>query len=94
MPERVRLSRAAGWRLPAGAASVAYPTKWANPYRPSRRSPPDNAAAVARYRTYLAARPDLAASARLELVGRDLGCWCPADLPCHADVLLELAAQA
>lgn len=26
-----------------------------------------------------------------ELAGRDLCCWCPADEPCHADVLLELA---
>ncbi len=24
-----------------------------------------------------------------DLVGRDLACWCPADRPCHADVLLE-----
>jgi hypothetical protein len=26
-----------------------------------------------------------------ELRGRDLVCWCPIGLPCHADVLLELA---
>lgn len=26
-----------------------------------------------------------------ELRGHDLGCWCPLDQPCHADVLLELA---
>ena len=26
-----------------------------------------------------------------ELRGKDLMCWCPLDLPCHADVLLELA---
>ncbi len=26
-----------------------------------------------------------------ELRGHDLCCWCPADQPCHADVLLELA---
>lgn len=25
------------------------------------------------------------------LAGRDLACWCPLSLPCHADVLLELA---
>lgn len=25
------------------------------------------------------------------LGGRDLACWCPLDLPCHADVLLEIA---
>ena len=27
------------------------------------------------------------------LRGRDLACWCPLDQPCHADVLLELAAK-
>ena len=32
-------------------------------------------------------RPDLAA-----LRGHDLVCWCPLDQPCHADVLLKLAA--
>jgi hypothetical protein len=25
------------------------------------------------------------------LCGHDLGCWCPLDQPCHADVLLEIA---
>ncbi|MQY14982.1 hypothetical protein SRB5_51590 [Streptomyces sp. RB5] len=28
---------------------------------------------------------------RAALHGRDLMCWCPADQPCHADLLLELA---
>ena len=28
---------------------------------------------------------------RASLAGRDLGCWCPLDEPCHADVLLEIA---
>lgn len=27
-----------------------------------------------------------------EIRGLDLACWCPLDAPCHADVLLELAA--
>ncbi|MEU9849319.1 DUF4326 domain-containing protein [Streptomyces sp. NPDC047985] len=26
-----------------------------------------------------------------KLHGRDLMCWCPVGMPCHADVLLELA---
>lgn len=26
-----------------------------------------------------------------KLHGKNLGCWCPLDQPCHADVLLELA---
>lgn len=25
--------------------------------------------------------------------GKNLGCWCPLNAPCHADVLLEAAAQ-
>ncbi|NKQ57127.1 DUF4326 domain-containing protein [Amycolatopsis sp. K13G38] len=25
------------------------------------------------------------------LAGHDLACWCPADQPCHADILLALA---
>lgn len=29
--------------------------------------------------------------ARHELRGRDLACWCPLDVECHADVLLEIA---
>ena len=29
--------------------------------------------------------------ARRDLRGHDLACWCPLDVPCHADVLLELA---
>jgi hypothetical protein len=28
---------------------------------------------------------------RQELKGKNLVCWCPADKPCHGDVLLELA---
>lgn len=30
-------------------------------------------------------------AAREELAGKDLACWCPLNLPCHADVLLEIA---
>lgn len=29
---------------------------------------------------------------RGDLRGRDLACWCPLSSPCHADVLLRLAA--
>lgn len=29
---------------------------------------------------------------RAELAGHDLACWCPLYEPCHADVLLEIAA--
>lgn len=29
---------------------------------------------------------------RHRLIGVDLACWCPTGQPCHADVLIELAA--
>lgn len=32
-PFRIQLSRAPGWRLPAGAVNVARPTIYGNPYR-------------------------------------------------------------
>lgn len=32
MTERIQLQRKRGWRLPAGAVSVARPTKWGNPF--------------------------------------------------------------
>ena len=49
--------------------------------------------AVRLFRDWLT-HPDQAAvldQVRRELVGLDLACWCPLDMPCHADVLLEMA---
>lgn len=96
-PRRLQLSRSPGWRLPPNAVSVAAPTKWANPFRPARRTPEANEAAVERFREYLAANPALIDAARVELAGKDLACWCPLvgapqkQMPCHADVLLHIA---
>lgn len=93
-PHRIQLSRRPGWRLPMGAVSVAAPTKWANPFRPARRTPDANGAAVERFREYLANNPDLVRLAQTELVGKHLGCWCSLTLPCHADVWLAIANPA
>lgn len=50
------------------------------------------------YRRYITeVRPDLAAAAKVELAGRNLVCWCPlydengGRIPCHADILLQIA---
>ena len=68
-----------GWQLAASPL--------ANPFRPG----PDGSreAITARYREYLLGRPELLAQIP-ELRGKRLGCWC-APLPCHADVIAELA---
>jgi Domain of unknown function (DUF4326) len=68
-----------GWRLAASPLAC--------PYRPG----PDGTRAdvIATYREHLLGRPDLLELAEY-LRGRRLGCWC-APLPCHADVIAELA---
>jgi hypothetical protein len=99
-PGRVQLSRSRGWRKPPGAVVVARPARWGNPHPAGRACPVpgcgavvhDRAAAVEGYRVWLRSRPDLVAAVRRELAGRDLACWCPQAEPCHADVLLAVAA--
>jgi hypothetical protein len=49
--------------------------------------------AVDAYKHHLDTHPDLVEAARTELAGRDLMCWCPSDLPCHADALIELCNE-
>jgi hypothetical protein len=91
-PDRIQLRRTAGWRKPPDAVVVTRPhSRFANPYRIGHEAR-DAAEAVAMFRLYLLARPDLVAAARRELRGRTLACWCRPDDPCHADVLLDLIA--
>ena len=101
MPKRLQRSRAKGWRMPVDAVYVGRPTKWGNPFRIAL--PADRAAAVEKYRRWLAGEsglgPPAAEGRRIAesvgaLRGKDLVCWCPLDQPCHADVLIELANGA
>ena len=74
--------------LPPGAVYVGRPSKWGNPYHIGRDG--DRAEVIARYRAYL---DSMMAQGQLdprELQGLDLACHC-APLPCHADILLEIA---
>ncbi|MFB9909689.1 DUF4326 domain-containing protein [Allokutzneria oryzae] len=68
-----------GWKL-AGSPL-------ANPFRPGRDGTREEV--MARYREWLLERPELLALLP-GLRGRRLGCWC-VPLPCHAQVLAELA---
>lgn len=62
---------------------------WANPYKIGLHG--NRREVIDKYRAWLTtSRPDL--MARLpELRGKALGCWCRPLLPCHGDVLAELA---
>jgi len=87
--------------MPEGGCSVARHTRWGNPYKadPARRRDPEHATElVAAYRAWVLdpnrTEGPTIVEIRRELGGRDLGCWCPPNLPCHADVLLEVANHA
>lgn len=91
--------------MPEGAVYVGRPSGWGNPFRPgdvyrftdAEGKPVVGVAGSSKgfcahlFRRYLTARTDMHDQIRAELGGRDLACWCPLDLPCHADVLLEIA---
>ncbi|GAQ52103.1 DUF4326 domain-containing protein [Streptomyces acidiscabies] len=86
-----------GWAASWTAGSFGQDQPW-HPTAERRfiTAPTETAArrtAVDLYRAYIDAWPELSASARLSLRGRDLMCWCPLGEPCHADVLLELANE-
>ena len=62
-------------------------SKWHNPFIEPRDG--TRVEVIAKHRAWLCDQPVLMA-ALPDLRGRDLYCWC-APLPCHGDVLLELA---
>jgi Domain of unknown function (DUF4326) len=92
-PIRVQYSRARGWREPAGTVPVSGDTRWRNPFLVGEDGTSNRERAVAEFRAALeAGRLDVTvADVRHQLKGQNLGCWCPLDRPCHADVLLEVA---
>lgn len=100
MPERVQLSRAAGWRMPPNTVKVDRSTRWGNPYRLHGDGyPMTPEVAVGMFAALLnrgegwVMRDRLTdlADVRRDLAGKNLACWCPLGQPCHADVLLLLA---
>lgn len=68
---------------------IGRPSKWGNPFVMPRDG--NRSEVIEKYRQYLTSRPDLLADIH-ELKGRRLGCYCY-PLPCHGDVLAELADQ-
>ena len=103
-PQRIRLSRAKGFRLPEGTVNVARPGKWGNLFVVGQHGTRVQCAA----KFYQLARGMITFSERIdvdvqmtmyrrirrhldELRGRDIACWCDLGGPCHGDVYLMLA---
>lgn len=77
---------------PSNGRRVTRPSRWGNPFRVGIEAA-DAAEAVAMFRDHLHRHPELVEKAGRELAGFDLGCTCPLDQPCHADVWLEVLAS-
>lgn len=72
---------------PLGAIYVGRPSKWGNPFIIGQDG--TRKQVIDKYRHYVLQSEELMDSID-ELKGKDLVCYC-APLPCHADVLMELA---
>jgi hypothetical protein len=87
-PHRFRIANQRDPNPPNGKR-VSRPYQWGNPFRVGIEAA-TAAEAVAMFREHLQQHPALVEKAQRELRGFDLGCYCPLDQPCHADVWLEL----
>ena len=79
--------------IPPSAVYVGRPSKWGNPYRIGQKvngSPISREEAVGFYEGWINNQITAGLLSVEELRNKDLVCWC-APLPCHADILLELA---
>lgn len=108
-PKRVRWTRFMG-RPPAYMKIVYRPTRWGNPYKIGSTAwrpradgtwdkgpnldPLTREHAIACFRWSVQNDPHEVAEIRRELAGYDLACSCKLDVPCHGDVLLEIANSA
>lgn len=63
---------------------IGRPSKWGNPFTIGKDGTRDEV--IGRYKTWV----ETQTLPYEELRGKVLGCWC-APLPCHGDILMELA---
>jgi len=86
MPNRIQRKRNKGWRMPEGAVYVGRPSEWGNPYNTGNRDVDAEA-----YSVLIHSSRWIIERIKQQLRGKDLACWCPLGMPCHADILLEVA---
>ena len=99
-PTRVQRKRTKGWRMPPNTVYVGRPTKWGNPFRAGYENPmlpgrlvADKRHAWRLFQAHAPLSPKLVLSAKAELRGKNLACYCPLGEPCHVDVLLDIANE-
>jgi hypothetical protein len=89
--KRIQRQRKKGWRLPPNTVYVGRPSKWGNPFRIGVDG--TRAEVIEKYRKWLIEKLKADPTFLDPLKGKDLACWCPLTLPCHADVILETLSK-
>jgi hypothetical protein len=96
-PKRIQRKRSKGWRMPQGAIYVGRPSRWGNPFKAIGGVTKATCVEQFRRRMFSSNQAAERESIVKTFRGKTLACWCPlvdADgipVPCHADVLLEIA---
>lgn len=69
---------------------IGRPSKYGNPYEIGKDG--NRTEVIQKYKEWIYNNPKLLDEIRKDLKGKILGCWC-APLPCHGDILSEIANQ-
>lgn len=104
-PQRIQRKRTKGWKMPPNTVSVTRPGPYGNPFVVGRDGTAEQCVAKFRSAWELALRlakmeprsPPMPFGRPVYLgpiTGKNLACWCKLGDPCHADVLIEIAANA
>jgi len=95
-PARFQVSRR--HKDPIDSKRVCRPSRWGNGFKvdemPGQTKEQKHFEAVQRFRSWMNSNDPKAMELKEqlpELKGKNLGCFCPLHLACHADVLLEMA---
>lgn len=93
-PGTVCVTRPGPWGNPFCEGVQIEPFMWGSSAHGSKISDfkCSRSAAIELFRIYALNRMKREPNWLLPLLGKDLACWCPLDMPCHADVLIELTA--
>jgi len=84
--KRISYNRYRDGKLPPGSKLVTRPSKFSNPFPVAKYG---REKALELYEKYLDEKLESGELKLDELKGFDLACWCPLNLKCHVDIILN-----
>jgi hypothetical protein len=85
--KRIQRLRKKGWKMPPNTVYVGRPTRWGNPFRIGIDGTREEV--IEKYRKWLKEKLKNDPAFLEPLRGKDLACWCPLNVPCHADIIIK-----